>query len=349
MERNTFLWIAALLILVGVSAIILDTTDFTPLRSYFGDGACGGVYQPGSGNFDITGNVTCLNEVFTVNGNITVKAGGNLTVLNSTISIDPDAGQNLFVTVTSAAKGMTLRGSTIKSADGQQYLFKVSGRFVSFNSVIGDLGRQGAGPIEGLMLQTNNIILKDTTIKDSEAGIILNADGIIIDNAVLQNFEYEAIRVVNGNNALIRSCTITQTTTADVFVTSGSQSDTVELRGCSFNSSRISVDSSTSKVNVSWFTDVYVNDSSGNPVSNAFVNVTNDDNVTIFTGYTDANGYLRGKWVTEKSVLSSSTIVLNPYLYTATKAGYPQGNWLATVVTNRMIVLQLGETGGGDY
>ena len=310
---------------------------------------CDDNYEIGSGDWVIDTAVTCSKEAFTVNGNITITSGGNLTIAKSKITLDPSHGEASF-SVLSASDGVTIKDSTIQANTGEEYVFTVASTFEAKDSTIKNIGKSGVGAAQGLHFKTEDVIVDGLTVTESESGIVIEADNIKLKDLRVTDTEKDAVKIVDGDNTLLEFCTFSSIGNRDIYVASGAGSDVIKANGCSFNSSNIKVDDNDAEVRVGWFVDIFVNNSTG-PVENALVKVENNQSELVLSGYTDSNGLLSYNTIAERSIFKSSTDDYNTHSFFA-ELGLGTCLEGIDVIGNMLggnnVVLSLGASGCGD-
>jgi len=178
--------------------------------STFCSGAAGG----GGGGplcwFDETdwlvGNTSvCTNATFTLNGNLTINASGNLTLKNVTLNINGSFNGSNKINVESGGAFYILdndlgESSIIQSLTDFRYLFGVirDATFRVINSSIHGAGYNSATLNDrGIFISGNDTIIRGSTISFNHYGILLMNDSVagkgnalIEDNQILYNDVY---------------------------------------------------------------------------------------------------------------------------------------------------------------
>lgn len=299
---------------------------------------CSDNFDPSSGNWVISSSVTCDYESFNLQGNLTVKKGGNLTLRGTTISVESRHAPD-YVVVEHLSDGLTLDNSTLQAyRESNRYKLIVSSLFRAVDSVL--LNIDG-----GFVVNASDAVLSNSTVADSEFGLVLSGDSVSAANVTFSSLDSDAVRVKDSTGSLFEACSISGAGGYDVHVLSGSSSDVVSLRGSLFNTTNVKVASSTSRVDYQWFTNVYVNDSG--PVSGASVNATDVHGNLVFEGTTGSDGWLYGNYVTERKVLIGSDDVLTPHEFRAEYQG-STSCFADDIVSDDQIILTLGSSGCGD-
>ncbi|MFC1648431.1 LamG-like jellyroll fold domain-containing protein [Nanoarchaeota archaeon] len=100
---------------------------------------------------------------------------------------------------------------------------------------------------------------------------------------------------------------------------------------------------------IKWYQDVYVNDTNGDPVSGAEVNITDKNSVLIESKTTLASGYIVRRNLTELNVRNNAYTYMNNYTITATLNGYTSDSLEVNITGSRQDNLTITLiTSGGD-
>jgi len=153
------------------------------------------------------------------------------------------------------------------------------------------IGASGAG------YWRNNSVFNNTLSSNTEVGIYI---GELVENTLIQNNFINSSGVygiqIEGNPIVIISQTL-NTTIRDVNI-SNSGTDDIHITdvlnnsfiNCSYNLSKESVDSDSELIR-KWYYQVYVNDSSGNFLDNAYVVFYDKDNLLRYNITTNSSGW----------------------------------------------------------
>ena len=122
-------------------------------------------------------------------------------------------------------------------------------------------------------------------------------------------------------NVTVVDCNIT-TTTGDAFELFGTNGNNVTVYNTQFNKSRVSVGAGWVALIVKWSFNAYVNNSNGQPIDGATVNVTDVFNEQTASELTNSTGWIQQQNITEFSENSSSRTYHTNYTINVSKSGY---------------------------
>ncbi|MHA2495803.1 MAG: right-handed parallel beta-helix repeat-containing protein, partial [Candidatus Hodarchaeales archaeon] len=146
----------------------------------------------GSGNWNISSETVVWNEEITLDGNLFIQNGGNLTLRNVTLKINSPSGQHYRIQVDSGCH-LTIRGNStvtaVNTADEWYLLAKAGSTLLLENSSFSYAGWAGG---------TNG----------DQSGLWINTAGARVINCTIQN-NWVGLRLHQANNVLIASNTIT--------------------------------------------------------------------------------------------------------------------------------------------
>ena len=158
MRRKTVLGIMLTLLLLDISAPI-----FLFSRS---------LAQPSEGNWDVIGAEVVENETIALSGNLTIKAGGSLTLRNVTLRMNVEHDGQYGISVEEGG-ALSIYDSNISSTTGSRFFFSVMvGSFVMKNSELHDAGWGGGAGWgseprkRGLHVQADDAVIDGNLIMD---------------------------------------------------------------------------------------------------------------------------------------------------------------------------------------
>ncbi len=161
------------------------------------------------------------------------------------------------------------------------------------NNTIYKTARDGAGGVGIQITAFSNPTIEDTRIIDWGEDAIYFGQWC---QAIVNNCTFDA---QGGNYALAssscRNATVINSTIEDnnVLWDLSLATSYFKMTNCSFNHSKVIFQGTDSNLTMNWFLNSYVNDTSGNPIPNANIRITDNANGTFDENFTtDANGYV---------------------------------------------------------
>ncbi|UCE38148.1 MAG: right-handed parallel beta-helix repeat-containing protein, partial [Thermoplasmata archaeon] len=148
-----------------------------------------------------------------------------------------------------------------------------------------------------VVLYGNAYTIRDCNITSNGAyGIFLiSATNSLIFGTNISNNSY-GIRVQDTSNTIVINSSINNSNSYDLYLRDRSE---LVLLNTTFNKTSVYFYDAESELTVMWYMHVYVNDTLGNPVSDAKVIVRNATGVVVFDRLTDTEGYCKWIVVTE--------------------------------------------------
>jgi parallel beta-helix repeat protein len=147
------------LLLIGISASISLLSPSTA--------------QPSEGDWDVIGVEVVENETIELSGNLTIKAGGSLTLRNVTLRMNVEHDGQYGISVEEGG-ALSIYDSNISSTTGFRFFFSVMvGSFVMKNSELHDAGGGGGADWSGeprkrgLYVQADDAVIDRNFISDS--------------------------------------------------------------------------------------------------------------------------------------------------------------------------------------
>jgi len=129
--------------------------------------------QPSEGDWDVVGVEVVENETIELSGNLTIKAGGSLTLRNVTLGMNVEHDGQYGISVEEGG-ALSIYDSNISSTTGFRFFFSVMvGSFVMKNSVLHDAGWGGGADWggeprkRGLYVQADDAVIDGNFISDS--------------------------------------------------------------------------------------------------------------------------------------------------------------------------------------
>ncbi|HXW94529.1 MAG TPA: right-handed parallel beta-helix repeat-containing protein, partial [Nitrososphaerales archaeon] len=186
--------------------------------------------QPSQGNWVVTGTLVVQNESITLNGNLTVESGGNLTLSNVVLTVNGHSPGQYSIYVAPGGS-LYIYDSTITAANLQDgYSFVVSGsHFVMKGSSIHGVGwclagletcsynagryQQGSTTYPyGLEVLTNNALIQGNVVSMNVGGIGLSGLNEILANNTIESDPLLPISLQSVSNSTIESNFVNDTT-----------------------------------------------------------------------------------------------------------------------------------------
>lgn len=159
--------------------------------------------QPSQGNWIVTGTQVVRNESITLNGNLTVESGGNLTLIGSTLSVDSQRLGQYYIDVMPGGSMYVTDSEITSSVAAYGYGFVASGsNFVMKRSQL-----HGAGwcNLNSSGVQDCNAEASDYPAIQQHGGLIIATSGATIEG---NQFSGDAIGlIVEGSNEVVTANT----------------------------------------------------------------------------------------------------------------------------------------------
>ena len=237
-----------------------------------------GIYLNSSSNNTISGNTFIGNS----------QAGINLYMGNyNNLILNNTANSNVVgVYLYQNSNNNTIENNTANSnTDSGIYFYSNSGNNATGNSL--SLNKYGIT----LYTSSSNVLTNNNISSSSTYGIylLLSANNNIFDNGKVSSSIQDLVYLSSSNNNLFRNVQLTTTSGVHATLTSSSINNT--FLNVSEDSSGLESVALGSQLIKAWWYKAYVNDSSGNNVSNANVTAYNVSNSYQFNLTTDATGY----------------------------------------------------------
>ena len=141
--------------------------------------------QPAQGNWVVTGTQVVENTSINLDGNLTIKSGGSLTLMNVTLTLNPqDSGQSGIL----AEEGSSffIYNSCITSATSFRFFFSVvNATFVMKDSELEGAGTGSAWDTDGLRIRADGAVVQGVFIHNGW-GIRLAAHNSRVVNCTLE-------------------------------------------------------------------------------------------------------------------------------------------------------------------
>ncbi len=356
----------------------LDGTGYSQLcKDADGDGICDSAYAPATNNTDylplsdqymIREITACrlLNETgwtYNLTQDITDSASTacmNVTADNVTLDcggrrIDGTYTLNTYGVYMKDRKNVTVRNCTItdwwfgvfmntslrsnisaSNLTGDNTGLRILN---SWNNTLNDNFVNSIGTGVYLSNSSFNSISRNT-IKNSDAGIsfYLSSMNNTLSGNNLESFANYALYIYQSPDNFFRDSNITSTSTNIYHFASG---NTVFLN-VSLDRTKITVDAGA--VYINWYLDVRVVGESGPALDQANVTVKNSGNTTLFSGTTNASGYIIRQNVTEFHQNFTGQFYYNNHTINASKFAYVSGQASVNVTSNRLVTITLIES-----
>ena len=278
----------------------LNEKTVVPVISPIGIGSITGSQPPTSGDWNISITTVVENEILIINGSIFIKNGSALVLKNSKLYMNLNYKDGEFWIEAQAGGNLTLINSVITAYTKYHYyikiddgaLFRMEGSEVSHagyasNSVNHD-------EVSGLLISTNNVVIKDSVINDNQYGLALFiSQNVRIINSWINNSRGYGIHSFMSSATIINS-SITSSGVHAIFMEDKSQitlintsfsdnhgnfaieiweNSTAEITNCSFNNNYGGVEIHQSHGNVSIIGSAFYKNSYG-VYANSSSNIT---------------------------------------------------------------------------
>jgi len=210
-KHTISLAIAVLLICVGLSGCFQKVSN-TPETS------TPPFQPPANGDWIVTQEQTIENEIIILNGDLTVKEGGNLKLMNVTLKLNCDYDGQYRITLEPGGS-MLINRSNITAADLKyRFAFIVRGSaFVMSNSELHgcgwglegeDIGSGMPQPavltfdVAGLFIETEGAIIESNLITDCFGAIILEGNGSTVKSNDIYSNVFIPISIFGSDNLI---------------------------------------------------------------------------------------------------------------------------------------------------
>ncbi|MGQ9582397.1 MAG: Ig-like domain-containing protein [Thermoplasmatota archaeon] len=257
-------------------------------------------------------------ERITLDGNLTVGAGGRLILDNVTLLFNCSHPGQYGLEVRAGGE-LSVANSSLDSAGAQRYGFRAlaSSRVTLLNSTVSGAGFCATSPeLAGPALETSNAVLQGTTFTRCLTGLsLLGAyPGIYDCRFVGNSFGLLAV----GSSLELRRCTFESNTDAGVLL---ANSSTVTALDCTLNLSDVKVLDEFSALELAWPLELRVVWGNMSPVRGAIVRVTpRDGPERIFQA--DEGGLVSVDRVISHTALWNGTVYHGPFNLSAEAEGH---------------------------
>jgi chitodextrinase len=210
-----------------------------PLVVASGDGLAQ-TEPPQDGDWVVTDDTVITDRHVLLNGNLTVKTTGRLTLENVSLELNNtrpgklriivDKGARLTVRDKDGDPGTTGDASVIQStrASAQYQWICEEGSVLRISASV--IRHAGAG--WGLIVATDDALIEDTLIEDGMIGVHVRDGDAVIRDCTIRGHDWVGVLVVNGT-AQVDGCNITGNHDIGVMVNSGS--GTTYVRNCTIS------------------------------------------------------------------------------------------------------------------
>ncbi|MDE1853901.1 MAG: right-handed parallel beta-helix repeat-containing protein [Thaumarchaeota archaeon] len=199
--------------------------------------------QPSMGNWVITGTQVVQNESITLNGNLTVVSGGNLTLRNVKLTMNTQYNGEYGILVQPGGS-IYVYGSVITAANlAIRYTFVAEGT----NFVLKGSEVQGAGWCQSttvqncwpsdsvrahstLLVASNKALIQNNTISHGAIGLILTGTDDVVQGNLIQKNDFSALMLLGSSGDSITGNVLYQNRTSDVsevILLNGAQGNTI--------------------------------------------------------------------------------------------------------------------------
>jgi len=161
-----------------------------------------GTPPPSSGDWRINDTTIVDNETLIINGSIIVESGGTLILKNSIIMMNVTYDGEHSITVRGGGN-LTIICSTITSYDNTHYFHINIESGAIFYMSGGRLGYIGYGATYGLNIYSSNTKILDSYIGDSPRAIYISASNVYMENLSLNVTGNYGVYIANSQNITI--------------------------------------------------------------------------------------------------------------------------------------------------
>ncbi|MGQ4891552.1 MAG: right-handed parallel beta-helix repeat-containing protein [Candidatus Njordarchaeia archaeon] len=178
---------------------------------------------PSSGTWSISDVTTIENEIIIVNGSIQINSGGKLVLKNSIIYMNSQYDGQYSISVLSGGN-LTILNSTITAYNpGIAYYIKVSdGAYFYMNG--GEISYAGYRYTDrsGLYINQDNTVIKNSILRNNYIGIYVKANNVSLINVTVENSERDGVFISSGSNVKLENCYISNNGGAGLYNYGGS-------------------------------------------------------------------------------------------------------------------------------
>ena len=196
MRRKAVFGIMLTLLLFSISASIFSLSS--------------SLAQPSEGDWNVIGVEAVENGTIELSGNLTIKAGGSLTLRNVTLRMNVEHDGQYGISVEEGGL-MFIYNCNISSATENRFSFVAGGSsFVMRNSKLSGIGWRSFNPDElshsGLMVTTNHAIIEDNIFSRNAIGLVLLGSYITVArNLFNYNTDYSIVICYGHNHTVVNN------------------------------------------------------------------------------------------------------------------------------------------------
>jgi parallel beta-helix repeat protein len=184
------------------------------------------------GDWDVDSDAVYRNQTIIVNGNLTVRDGFSLTLINVTIKMNNTGNMSTFIHVNNSATliitdydndPLTVEDGCLITSNNtdDQHRYGINAHqnsgFSMINSEISQVGHSSFADDEtGIYIHTTNSVIRNCTISRGYRGIyVFEGSNVIIENCLLNDLEDDGISIHSSSDTLIYNNTISIKGTSD--------------------------------------------------------------------------------------------------------------------------------------
>ncbi len=186
---------------------------------------------PTSGDWIVTGLETIDHQIITLNGNLIVQNGGSLTLSSVTLTMNNSYNGEYGILIKSGG-ALTIEKGTINTAtpDSARFSFAVESgsQFLMKDSEVHGCGWGPdsedlwdkvpiLGGMRGLVIDTSDAVIENTTLSGNHIGIILTGTGITLDNNHIHSNNVHGIYIRGGSRCQITNNAIQHSSISSPF------------------------------------------------------------------------------------------------------------------------------------
>jgi len=248
----------------------------------------------------------------------------NVSFINNTIL---NSGDNTTVFLNSGSDRLDFINNTVNATNAVGIFTYPGDLTYTFEGNV--IETAGAADHHGINLNgfSGTIIIKNSRITSSGIALYndlyyaLGANLVLVNDTILNSTNNNDLSIYDGVDGIMNFTNVTMNYSNMNWGTGGNVS-----------------------LNVFWYLNVNVTNTTGDPIDSAGVNVTNKDGVLVYNGQTQASGLTTSKALQEYWRNETDNYYYSNYTVTANKSGYAKNYAYVNMTTNKLA----GITMSGD-
>ncbi|MEW5760085.1 MAG: right-handed parallel beta-helix repeat-containing protein [Candidatus Thermoplasmatota archaeon] len=179
---------------------------------------------PASGDWVVSDNTTITNQAITLTGNLIVTSTGVLTLDNVTLTMSITANGQYGIEIQAGGKFYLKNSTLTSSSSSYRYTFKIrSGATAEIiNTNIDYCGFSGSAEQQGIYIQSNNVLISNSVIKNGYSSIYVQSSSPKIASNTIRNNAYCGIYVYSNSNPIITNNIISHNSQTNIYSYSSS-------------------------------------------------------------------------------------------------------------------------------